>query len=169
MQVSLDSSRTWCPAPDCRTVCHVCPAPAPATCPSCALQFCAACHGSPHPGRSCAEAGEGAAIKRCPMCRVPIERDAGCAQMMCRRCKHLFCWYCMASLDVSIYTVSTQYLHNIYTISTLYLQDISTSLQGDFLLRHYDSGSCRGKLGHSRVSVVLHRLQVLYCTVLHCY
>jgi len=130
-EVSLDSSRTWCPAPDCRTVCHVCPAPAPATCPSCALQFCAACHGSPHPGRSCAEAGEGAAIKRCPMCRVPIERDAGCAQMMCRRCKHLFCWYCMASLD------------------------------GDFLLRHYDSGACRGKLGHSRVSVVLHRLQVL--------
>ena len=68
-----------------------------------------------------------------------------------------------------IYTVSTQYLHNIYTISTQYLHDISTSLQGDFLLRHYDSGSCRGKLGHSRVSVVLHRLQVLYCTVLHCY
>ena len=40
-------------------------------------------------------------IKRCPMCSVPIERDAGCAQMMCKRCKHVFCWYCLASLDVS--------------------------------------------------------------------
>ena len=48
---------------------------------------------------------EGENIKRCPMCAVPIERDAGCAQMMCKRCKHVFCWYCLASLDVS-----TEYL-----------------------------------------------------------
>ena len=41
-------------------------------------------------------------IKRCPMCNVPIERDAGCAQMMCKRCKHVFCWFCLTSLDVSI-------------------------------------------------------------------
>ena len=40
-------------------------------------------------------------IKRCPMCHVPIERDAGCAQMMCKRCKHVFCWFCLKSLDVS--------------------------------------------------------------------
>lgn len=40
-------------------------------------------------------------IKNCPMCAVPIEKDEGCAQMMCKRCKHVFCWYCLASLDVS--------------------------------------------------------------------
>lgn len=40
-------------------------------------------------------------IKCCPMCAVPIEKDEGCAQMMCKRCKHVFCWYCLASLDVS--------------------------------------------------------------------
>lgn len=40
-------------------------------------------------------------IKRCPSCKVPIERDAGCAQMLCKRCKHVFCWYCLTSLDVS--------------------------------------------------------------------
>lgn len=40
-------------------------------------------------------------IKSCPMCAVPIEKDEGCAQMMCKRCKHVFCWYCLASLDVS--------------------------------------------------------------------
>ena len=45
----------------------------------------------------------GSEIKRCPMCFVPIERDAGCAQMMCKRCKHVFCWFCLASLDVRIY------------------------------------------------------------------
>lgn len=36
------------------------------------------------------------------MCAVPIEKDEGCAQMMCKRCKHVFCWYCLASLDVSV-------------------------------------------------------------------
>lgn len=42
-------------------------------------------------------------IKCCPMCAVPIEKDEGCAQMMCKRCKHVFCWYCLASLDVSLF------------------------------------------------------------------
>ncbi|OBS72304.1 hypothetical protein A6R68_13119 [Neotoma lepida] len=41
-----------------------------------------------------------APIKRCPKCRVYIERDEGCAQMMCKNCKHAFCWYCLESLDV---------------------------------------------------------------------
>ena len=49
---------------------------------------------------------EDAEIKRCPLCFVPIERADGCAQMMCKRCKHVFCWYCLAPLDVS-YTPST--------------------------------------------------------------
>ena len=44
-----------------------------------------------------------AKIKRCPMCHIPIERDEGCAQMMCKRCKHVFCWYCLANLDVSLF------------------------------------------------------------------
>ncbi|GBP24168.1 Probable E3 ubiquitin-protein ligase RNF144A-A [Eumeta japonica] len=70
-------------------------------------------------------------IKLCPMCRVPIEKDEGCAQMMCKRCKHVFCWYCLASLD------------------------------DDFLLRHYDKGPCKNKLGHSRASVLWHRAQVV--------
>ena len=48
-----------------------------------------------------------AQIKRCPMCHVPIEKNDGCAQMMCKRCKHVFCWYCLASLDVS--TLHQQY------------------------------------------------------------
>ncbi|KAF8570360.1 hypothetical protein P879_07913, partial [Paragonimus westermani] len=39
-------------------------------------------------------------LKRCPACFIPIERIEGCAQMMCRSCKHTFCWYCLKSLDV---------------------------------------------------------------------
>nr|XP_035970424.1 E3 ubiquitin-protein ligase RNF144A isoform X6 [Halichoerus grypus] len=70
-----------------------------------------------------------APIKRCPKCKVYIERDEGCAQMMCKNCKHAFCWYCLESLD------------------------------DDFLLIHYDKGPCRNKLGHSRASVIWHRTQ----------
>jgi len=34
-------------------------------------------------------------------------------------------------------------------------------LQDDFLLRHYDSGACQGKLGHTRASLLWHRAQVI--------
>jgi hypothetical protein len=101
-------------------------------CQSCAKEFCSVCSGSLHPGKTCSEYGQslvkgqkhrgggkdadflfaldgsfklegtGIDIKPCPMCRVPIERDAGCAQMMCKRCKHVFCWFCRESLDVSL-------------------------------------------------------------------
>ncbi|KAH8371300.1 hypothetical protein KR093_006830 [Drosophila rubida] len=141
-------------------------------CPSCKDEFCALCkkavsasppHPLPiphlavvlnarlvclqyHPNISCEEFGrrliadgqddigipfDNELIKCCPMCAVPIEKDEGCAQMMCKRCKHVFCWYCLASLD------------------------------DDFLLRHYDKGPCKNKLGHSRASVVWHRAQVI--------
>jgi len=70
-------------------------------------------------------------IKRCPFCKVPIERDDGCAQIMCLNCRHIFCWFCLRSLD------------------------------NDFMLRHYDSGPCRNLLGHSRMSVIWHRTQVV--------
>lgn len=33
--------------------------------------------------------------------------------------------------------------------------------QDDFLLRHYDKGPCKNKLGHSRASVIWHRTQVI--------
>ncbi|KAH8280389.1 hypothetical protein KR018_005416 [Drosophila ironensis] len=115
-------------------------------CPSCKDEFCALCKKAYHPNISCEEFGrrliadgqddigipfDNELIKCCPMCAVPIEKDEGCAQMMCKRCKHVFCWYCLASLD------------------------------DDFLLRHYDKGPCKNKLGHSRASVVWHRAQVI--------
>jgi len=152
-EVSLDAARTWCPSAGCDTICHICAGTksqgVPVSCPTCVKEFCSLCSATWHPGLSCSENGAllvkqgGEApdpfawdhsdenIKRCPMCSVPIERDAGCAQMMCKRCKHVFCWYCLSSLD------------------------------DDFLLRHYDSGECQGKLGHSRASVIFHRAQVI--------
>jgi len=151
-EVSMDAARTFCPSAGCDTICHICVGTksqgVPVSCPTCDKEFCSLCSATWHPALSCSENGallmargageEGGVwdpgndtIKKCPMCHVPIERDAGCAQMMCKRCKHVFCWYCLTSLD------------------------------DDFLLRHYDSGACKGKLGHSRASVLWHRAQVI--------
>ncbi|CAH1775556.1 unnamed protein product [Owenia fusiformis] len=154
-EVALDPNRTFCPEAGCETVCHVCSASTSAAkvapvkcvnCPTCGLQFCSVCKSKWHANKTCDEvflsstkeeqgipfsAEEDANIKRCPVCHVPIERNDGCAQMMCKRCKHVFCWYCLASLD------------------------------DDFLLRHYDRGPCKNKLGHSRASVIWHRTQVV--------
>ncbi|UXI17264.1 Oplophorus-luciferin 2-monooxygenase [Sarcoptes scabiei] len=68
-------------------------------------------------------------IKRCPNCNYLIQRDGGCAQIFCHNCCHIFCWHCLQSLE------------------------------NDFLLFHYDSGPCKNKLGHSRLTIFLNRLQ----------
>ncbi|XP_045599377.1 uncharacterized protein [Procambarus clarkii] len=141
-EIDRDPVRTWCPMPGCETVVNLpiskLEGPQCTTCSTCTAVFCAACSEPWHPSQPChADNAESLAvpnddtIKRCPSCKVPIERDAGCAQMLCKKCKHVFCWYCLASLD------------------------------DDFLLRHYDKGPCKNKLGHSRASVLWHRAQVI--------
>ncbi|XP_075526046.1 putative E3 ubiquitin-protein ligase RNF144A-A isoform X1 [Dermacentor variabilis] len=148
--VEMDPHQTWCPGPGCESICRVFPPlrdceASPVHCSKCKLTFCSSCKERWHAYQSCDEfrrqfsedelanlpGEESGLIKRCPRCRIPIERDEGCAQMMCKRCRHVFCWYCLASLD------------------------------DDFLLRHYDKGPCKNKLGHSRASVVWHRTQVV--------
>ncbi|XP_069742324.1 probable E3 ubiquitin-protein ligase RNF144A-A isoform X3 [Narcine bancroftii] len=151
-EVHLDPCRTWCPSSTCQSVCQVKEAEMQQAqmvqCANCNLEFCSLCKANWHPGQACQESlpitsflpgetssffenedDDDVAIKRCPKCKVYIERDEGCAQMMCKNCKHAFCWYCLESLD------------------------------DDFLLIHYDKGPCRNKLGHTRASVIWHRTQ----------
>uniref|UniRef100_A0A8C8RNT8 E3 ubiquitin-protein ligase RNF144B n=1 Tax=Pelusios castaneus TaxID=367368 RepID=A0A8C8RNT8_9SAUR len=148
--IHLDPCRTWCPAAGCQTMCHAelsdSGQSVPVECPACHLKFCLSCKEGWHPERSCQETqpivipiekgsltrtDTEAPIKQCPVCRIYIERNEGCAQMMCKNCKHTFCWYCLQNLD------------------------------NDIFLRHYDKGPCRNKLGHSRASVMWNRTQVV--------
>ncbi|KAF0044983.1 hypothetical protein F2P81_001512 [Scophthalmus maximus] len=151
--VKLDPSKAWCPALDCQAVCSVQPGtegrPRDVPCPACRTVFCSGCRGPWQDGHTCPERqpmmspspshGSRARsdslsetpIKQCPMCGIYIERNQGCAQMLCKSCKHTFCWYCLQNLD------------------------------GDIFLRHYDKGPCRNKLGHSRASVMWNRTQVV--------
>ncbi|XP_066124403.1 E3 ubiquitin-protein ligase RNF144B isoform X1 [Saccopteryx bilineata] len=149
-EVHLDPYRTWCPVADCQAVCPVVSGdpgqPVLVECPSCHLKFCSCCKDAWHAEVSCKNSqpivspterralfgtDTDVPIKQCPVCRVYIERNEGCAQMMCKNCKHTFCWYCLQNLD------------------------------NDIFLRHYDKGPCRNKLGHSRASVIWNRTQVV--------
>ncbi|XVF27173.1 hypothetical protein REPUB_Repub14bG0083800 [Reevesia pubescens] len=82
-------------------------------CPFCHRLFCAQCHVSWHPGISCDEyqklnedekGREDIMMKnlvkenkwrRCPSCRIIVERTEGCLHMTCR-CKFEFCYACGA-------------------------------------------------------------------------
>lgn len=35
--------------------------------------------------------------KKCPDCLSPIEKNGGCLHMVCKKCKHHFCWLCKES------------------------------------------------------------------------
>ncbi|CAF3918125.1 unnamed protein product [Rotaria magnacalcarata] len=107
------------------------------TCTQCQTTFCLKCRCQWHPNQPCSdlltpdEMNAESNIKRCVRCRFPLERTDGCAQITCINCKHMFCWYCLKSLD------------------------------NDFFLLHYERGPCRNRLGHSRASLFLHRLLVV--------
>ena len=104
-EVHQDSERMWCPDPNCHTIISI--QSQEVICPSCSGHFCSSCSSSWHGPQPCSKetavpwAELEDRIKPCPVCLVPIERDEGCAQMMCRSCKHVFCWFCSTSLDVS--------------------------------------------------------------------
>lgn len=148
--VLLDPSKAWCPVLECQAVCTVMSSvegkPVPVSCPACHGIFCCACREPWDDEHSCSQDQPlvvlpttdseqdsedlDSAIKQCPKCGVYIERDQGCAQMLCKSCKHTFCWYCLQNLD------------------------------GDIFLIHYSKGECRNKLGHSRASIMWNRIQV---------
>ncbi|KAL1682513.1 hypothetical protein EV122DRAFT_203473 [Schizophyllum commune] len=94
----------YCPTPDCKQVYRTVGKGTALQCPACLLRICSSCHSEYHGGLRC-NADDGAAefdewmkthgVKRCPGCKVPIERDEGCYHVTCTQCQTHICWQCM--------------------------------------------------------------------------
>ena len=81
-------------------------------CPNCNNNFCVECDKPAHWPASCEDAewfikesekllngtketaNYVARVKKCPQCRLPMEKNEGCQHMTCR-CSHQFCWECL--------------------------------------------------------------------------
>ncbi|KIO18707.1 hypothetical protein M407DRAFT_246415 [Tulasnella calospora MUT 4182] len=80
-----------------------------AKCPACQEAFCYRCQVKWHEGKSCAQHARATGAvtldraleklakkekwRRCPKCRIVVERREGCRHIMCR-CGHEFCYNC---------------------------------------------------------------------------
>jgi len=95
----------YCPTPDCHQVYRPTPEGIYMQCPECLSQICTHCHSEAHEGLTCSEVHDGDDlfkewagqndVKRCPSCRMGIEKIEGCNHMTCAMCKTHICWVCM--------------------------------------------------------------------------
>ncbi|KZV65047.1 hypothetical protein PENSPDRAFT_638914 [Peniophora sp. CONT] len=116
----------FCRTPDCEQIYRAVPllrtGPSPVQCPACLTVICPACHEDSHESMTCEEsllrsdptrherlvdewiASQDGRVKRCPQCRVPIEKTEGCNHMECKCGAHV-CWTCLGTFSA----------HDIYT------------------------------------------------------
>jgi hypothetical protein len=93
-EVMLSDDKKYCPNPKCQHMVEAKKDTKKLKCPKCKNDFCFKCGIAWHSGKSCEKAMkqmyEGWAYKigahRCPRCRVPVEKNAGCMHMSCTQC-----------------------------------------------------------------------------------
>ncbi|KAG8933603.1 hypothetical protein FRC02_011525 [Tulasnella sp. 418] len=102
--------KIYCPHPSCSALVEVPDVPGleEATCPACQRMICVKCKTPWHPALSCAEnklpqlgqtdqqtynLAKRSGWRRCPKCRMIVERSEGCPHMTCR-CGTHFCYRC---------------------------------------------------------------------------
>jgi hypothetical protein len=113
----------YCKTPDCSQVYRADNSLALSVlhCPSCLSTVCSSCHEEAHAGMSCAERklhsnpaeqerlndqlAMRSGFKKCPTCKVWIEKTEGCNHMSCKCGAHI-CWVCM-----NTFTLATIYEH----------------------------------------------------------
>ena len=99
-----------CITPDCKMVYFVSEITKMFVCGECKVKLCSCCHSKWHEGYTCEEYEnrndtdyslrmwmnkDKANHKRCPRCKVGIEKNGGCPHVTCRSCGCHMCWKCM--------------------------------------------------------------------------
>lgn len=108
LKILRDPSKIYCPRASCQNICTIDnDKKSKLVCDKCSHEFCVKCSKSfnnlAKENCICSSSESNLNfenIKRCPNCSILIERADGCAQIMCKICKHTFCFYCLTSLEV---------------------------------------------------------------------
>ncbi|KAK7466166.1 hypothetical protein VKT23_004889 [Stygiomarasmius scandens] len=143
----------YCKTPDCQQIYPCSSSMQSLRCPSCLATVCTKCHEEGHEGLSCEERkkytdpaeqerltdqwAKEAGAKRCPQCKVWIQKSEGCNHMACKCGAHI-CWVCMGVFaSESIYSHMNQAHGSIYDVRDPVIrgEDIQAQLQA---LRLYD-------------------------------
>lgn len=116
-----DKHCKFCPRPGCGMAMYQIGDNPMLTCPKCEVKFCFNCNTSDwHTGVTCKnfkkwkkENGDADAlfekwkskkkknVKKCPRCKVDIQKNGGCNHMHCSNCNHNFNWSDQRGLDVN--------------------------------------------------------------------
>ena len=113
--VDLSQTTIWCPGTDCgKIVENVYTDAVEVQCTSCSIEFCFKCASEPHMPITCEMledwkkelASDDAAkkwiirnTKKCPNCKVPVQKNGGCNHISCGSCGHGFCWLCLGDKE----------------------------------------------------------------------
>jgi hypothetical protein len=120
LEIQHDPSKVFCPGRDCSGVATI-PSSSSrrrlffsshnAKCQDCKHSFCIKCHNSHGRFTSCDNVSESQfntwrrttrqGCKKCPGCRMYIEKNDGCNHMSCRACGAQFCWICLGNIHNS--------------------------------------------------------------------
>jgi len=103
-KAASDPLSSWCPYPDCGVQVKLRKKSRRARCGQCHRGFCTLCSRPHNALLSCSLSADYQfqqwktstkhGCRRCPSCKLYIEKDAGCNHMTCSRCRHQFCWVC---------------------------------------------------------------------------
>lgn len=116
-----DKNCKFCPRPNCGMAMYQMGDDPMLVCPKCELKFCFKCNTEDwHSGITCKnfqkwkkENGDADAlfekwknskkknVKKCPRCKVDIQKNGGCNHMHCSNCNHNFNWSDQRGLDVN--------------------------------------------------------------------
>ena len=106
-----------CITPDCDVVYLITEKGERFICSQCGANICTRCHGNWHEGYDTCAAYQNRKErdttvddwmcmnrrirKRCPKCKVPIEKNGGCRHVHCIKCKAHTCWICLQYYDTA--------------------------------------------------------------------
>ena len=108
-EIINDENKNPCPYPDCESYLEKSKDTKYVKCKN-GHEYCFECLKSPHGKSACQNIDKqflkwkkNKRVKRCPKCKIFIEKNEGCNHMTCKRCKFQWCWICEGPYSLDHY------------------------------------------------------------------